>query len=59
MNELTPELMAEIATRLYNEIPGANSLPKTEAVAPSTCPDRLAGRPVSPLFVPKDRPCPS
>jgi cysteine desulfurase/selenocysteine lyase len=33
MNEVTPELIAEIATRLYNEIPGANQIPKTESDA--------------------------
>jgi cysteine desulfurase/selenocysteine lyase len=31
MNDITPELIASIATRLYNEIPGANLVPKTEA----------------------------
>lgn len=33
MNEITPDLIAQIATRLYNEIPGANRVPKTEAEA--------------------------
>ena len=31
MNEVTPDLIAAIATRLYNEIPGANQIPKTDA----------------------------
>ena len=31
MNEVTPDLIAAIATRLYNELPGANHIPKTEA----------------------------
>ena len=31
MNEVTPELIAQIATRLYNEIPGANQVPKTDS----------------------------
>ena len=31
MNEITPQLIAEIATRLYNELPGANQVPKTDA----------------------------
>ena len=31
MNDISPEIIAEIATRLYNEIPGAASVPKTEA----------------------------
>ena len=30
MNDITPELISQIATRLYNEIPGANMVPKTE-----------------------------
>jgi cysteine desulfurase/selenocysteine lyase len=33
MNEVTPELVAEIATRLYNEIPGVNQIPKTDSEA--------------------------
>ena len=31
MNELSPEMIAAIATRLYHEIPGAALVPKTEA----------------------------
>jgi len=31
MSNITPELIAAIATRLYNEVPGANLVPKTEA----------------------------
>src|SRR5512136_468167 len=38
MNEITPELIAAIATRLYNEIPGANLVPKTETDIPSSIP---------------------
>lgn len=38
MNEITPELIAAIATRLYNEIPGANLVPKTETDFPSSIP---------------------
>ena len=34
MNEITPELISEIASRLYNEIPGANLVPKTETDVP-------------------------
>jgi cysteine desulfurase/selenocysteine lyase len=33
MNEITPQLIAEIATRMYNETPGASQVPKTEAEA--------------------------
>jgi cysteine desulfurase/selenocysteine lyase len=33
MNEITPELIAQIATRLYNEIPGSGRIPKTEPEA--------------------------
>jgi cysteine desulfurase/selenocysteine lyase len=36
MNEVTPDLIAQIATRLYNEIPGVNRIPKTEAEASQT-----------------------
>ena len=35
MNEITPELIARIATRLYNEIPVANAIPKSESEASS------------------------
>jgi len=31
MNEVTPQLIAEIATRLFNELPGANQIPKTDS----------------------------
>ena len=40
MNDITPDMIAAIATRLYNEIPGANQIPKTETDAShilSTC----------------------
>jgi cysteine desulfurase/selenocysteine lyase len=30
MHEITPNLIAEIATRLLNDVPGANVIPKTE-----------------------------
>ena len=30
MNELTPDLIAQIATRLYNEIPAVDRIPKSE-----------------------------
>ena len=39
MNEITPELIAAIATRLYNEIPGANQVPKTETDMPPSVPE--------------------
>jgi cysteine desulfurase/selenocysteine lyase len=42
MNELTPGLIAEIATRLYNEIPGASLIPKTDAEALPTLPQTAA-----------------
>ncbi len=44
MNELTPDLIAQIATRLYNEIPGVNRIPKTEAEA-SHAASEAAGAP--------------
>ena len=34
MNEFTPDAIAQLATRLYNEVPGANVVPKTETDAP-------------------------
>ncbi len=45
MNEVTPDLIARIATRLYNELPGANRIPKTEAEA-SHAASEAAGWPV-------------
>ena len=39
MNEISPEIIAEIATRLYNEIPGAALVPKTEADLSPAAPD--------------------
>jgi cysteine desulfurase/selenocysteine lyase len=39
MNEVTPDLIAAIATRLYNELPGANLVPKTEGEAARAAPE--------------------
>jgi cysteine desulfurase/selenocysteine lyase len=39
MNDITPDLIASIATRLYNEIPGANLVPKTESDLSHAFPD--------------------
>jgi cysteine desulfurase / selenocysteine lyase len=33
MSDITPQLISEITTRLYNEIPGVNSMPPTDAQA--------------------------
>jgi cysteine desulfurase / selenocysteine lyase len=33
MNEITPELIAQIASRLYNEVPGAGAAPTSQASA--------------------------
>jgi cysteine desulfurase/selenocysteine lyase len=41
MNEITPSLISEIATRLYNELPGANVIPKTESEARTDLPSAL------------------
>jgi cysteine desulfurase / selenocysteine lyase len=52
MNEVTPDVIAQIATRLYNEIPGVNAVPKTEADARSALPETApwpAAVPVGPL----------
>jgi cysteine desulfurase/selenocysteine lyase len=43
MNEVTPDLIAQIATRLYNEIPGASRIPKTEAEASQAASDAAGG----------------
>jgi len=39
MNDVTPDLIAEIARRLYSEIPGANLIPKTESEARPSAPE--------------------
>jgi len=51
MNDITPELIASIATRLYNEIPGANLVPKTEADLPKGIPE-TGSLPGAPAHVP-------
>ena len=38
MNELSPELIASLTARLYNEIPGANVIPKTDRDLPKGLP---------------------
>ena len=47
-NEITPELISEIATRLYNEIPGANLVPKTEKDVHHLERDAQSSPPVAP-----------
>jgi cysteine desulfurase/selenocysteine lyase len=42
MNEVTPDLIARIATRLYNELPGANRVPKTEAEVSNAAAETVA-----------------
>ena len=42
MNDITPELIASIASRLYNEIPGAGLVPKTESDMPHGFPDSFS-----------------
>jgi cysteine desulfurase/selenocysteine lyase len=42
MSDITPELIAALASRLYNEIPGAQQVPKTETDVPRSLPE--AGR---------------
>jgi cysteine desulfurase/selenocysteine lyase len=51
MNEVTPELIAQIATRLYNEIPGVNQVPKTGSEEMPAAPD-LSGIPEIPTGLP-------
>lgn len=47
MNEISPSLIAEIATRLFHEIPGASAAPKSELDAAHV--PQEAGRHVAPL----------
>jgi cysteine desulfurase / selenocysteine lyase len=47
MSDVTPEMVAAVATRLYNEIPGADSVPKSESDIPSPSP---SPRLISPGF---------
>jgi len=42
MNDITPQLISEIATRLYNEIPGAAAIPKTDSDTPTPSPEPMA-----------------
>ena len=51
MNEVTPDLIAQIATRLYNEIPGVNRIPKTDSEAIPAVPE-LSGIPEIPAGLP-------
>ena len=46
MNEITPEMIAQIATRLYNEIPGVATFRRPRRMLPTPClrQPRLAGR---------------
>ncbi len=39
MNDITPDMVAAVASRLYNEIPGANLVPKTESELSRGIPD--------------------
>ncbi len=51
MNDISPEIIAEIATRLFNEIPGATMVPKTESDLTPAGPESLelpAGLPSTP-----------
>src|SRR3984957_5347304 len=46
MTDFDPETIAQVATRLYNDVPGANVVPKTEPDAqsfPADAPQSLAG----------------
>ncbi len=51
MNELTPDVIAKIATRLYNEIPGMNGVPKSET-AVAELPREAADLPGVPSTLP-------
>ncbi|OWK40565.1 cysteine desulfurase [Fimbriiglobus ruber] len=43
MNDLTPDLIAAIASRLYNEIPGASAVPKSESDVSRVAADSVGG----------------
>jgi cysteine desulfurase/selenocysteine lyase len=46
MNEITPDVIAAIASRLYNELPGAGRVPKSETATPTQstgCPTGCPG----------------
>ena len=53
MDEITPELIARIASRIYNEVPQGGSLPMTDSAlpevphTPATMPPHLGSVPVS------------
>ena len=51
MNEVTPDLIAQIATRLYNEIPGVNHVWTTNSEASDDMPD-VSGIPEIPAGLP-------
>src|SRR5271170_3987013 len=48
MNDLTPDLIAQIASRLYNELPGSHSLPTTEIGAQQVISQEASPASVSP-----------
>lgn len=60
MNDVTPDLIARIATRLYHEIPGMDRVPKTEAEAQGLLPEAVnwpyptAEVPGSEVFLPAE-----
>ncbi len=67
MHDVTPDLIAQIATRLYNELPGAERVPKTETAAldtaqeaadwPSAIGEPFGGKPPAPT--PLSHPAPA
>lgn len=48
MHEVTPSLIAELATRMFNELPGAGAVPKSEVDA-SHLPSEVPSMPMVPL----------
>jgi cysteine desulfurase/selenocysteine lyase len=51
MNEVTPDMIAQIASRLYNELPGAGMVPKSPGEA-AQLPSMAGSMPASPSQLP-------
>ena len=53
MSDITPDMIAAIATRMYNEIPGAGSVPKTETDVAKASPAAVGAPPIAGLPLPE------
>ncbi len=52
MNDLTPDVIAQIATRLYNELPGTHSVPTTEIGAQQVISQEASPAALPPMHIP-------